>query len=97
MTTTFEQFENKAMCTIIIIPRILLLSTDIILPIQVIYSRLNLLALSTLGTVLVTTTFEQFENKSICTIITVPRILRQPTDIILPIQVLCIKWIKLGV
>ena len=88
MTTTFEQFENKTMCTIITVPPIIRLSTDIILQIQVLYSPLSLLALSTSGIVLVTTTFEQFENKTMCTIITVPRILRQPTDIIRPIQVL---------
>ena len=72
------------MCTILLLP------TDIILQIQVPYCRRSLLALSTWGTVLVTTTFDQFENEAMWTILRVPRILRLPSDIILPTQVLSI-------
>ena len=41
-----------------------------------------------LGIVLVTTTIAQFENEDIYTILRVPQILRLPSDIILPTQVL---------
>ena len=59
--------------------------TDKIPPIQVLYSRLSLLVLSNEGIVLVTTTFGQFENETMCTILRVPRIQRLHTDTILPI------------
>ena len=95
LVTTTTSLKTRLCIQIILVPRILRLPTDLILTIQVLYySRLSLLALSTWGTVLVTTT-SSLKTKLCIQIILVPRILRLPTDLILSIQVLYYSWLSL--